>query len=45
VEIDGDLEVVGIAITAGPFLDGGDLGVQPLGDCIGDAMREVGQDQ
>jgi hypothetical protein len=42
MEIDGDLEVVGIAIAAGAFLDGGDLGIETLGNGVGDAMREVG---
>ena len=43
MEIDGDLEVIRIAIAAGALLDGGDLRVQALGDGVGDAMREVGQ--
>ena len=44
MEIDGDLEVVWIAIATGAFLDSSDLGVETLSDGIGDAMSEVGQD-
>ena len=44
MEIDGDLEVVQVAIAAGALLDRGDLGVQSLGNGIGNAMREVSQD-
>ena len=44
MEIDGDLEVVRVAIAAGALLHRGDLGVQSLGNGIGNAMREVSQD-
>lgn len=43
MEIDGDLEMVWVAIATSPFLDGGDLRVQAFGNRVGDAMREVGQ--
>ncbi len=48
MEIDGDLEVIGIAVVAGALLDGSDLGIEAIGngigsDGIGDAMRAVGQ--
>lgn len=43
MEIDGDLEVVRVAITTGALLDGSDLRIQSFGDGIGDAMSEVGQ--
>ena len=41
MEVDGDLEVVRIAIATGALLDGGDLGVQSFGDGVGDAMLKV----
>ena len=43
MEIDGDLEVVRIAITASALLDGSDLGIQSFRDGVGDAMGKVGQ--
>ncbi len=39
MEIDSDLEVVRIAPAAGTCLDGSDLGVQALGDGVGDTVR------
>ena len=44
MEIDGDLEIVRIAIATGALLNGSDLGVQPFGDGVGYAMREIGED-
>jgi hypothetical protein len=41
MEIDGDLEVVRIAIAASAFLDGGNLGVQSLRDSVGDSMGKA----
>jgi len=43
MEVDGDLEVLGIAVAAGALLHGRDLRVQALGDRIADAVAEVGQ--
>jgi len=43
MEIDGDLEMVRIAIATGALLDDGNLGTQAFGDGVGDVMREVGQ--
>lgn len=43
MEIDGDLEIVRVAIATGPLLDGSDLGVQAFSDSVGDAMLKVGQ--
>ena len=39
MEIDGDLEVVRIAIAASALLDGGDLGIQSFRDSVGDKQR------
>ena len=41
MEIDGDLEVVGIAIAAGTFLNGGDLGIESLGNGIRPKNKKV----
>lgn len=41
MEVDGDLEVVTISESAGTLLDGADLGVEALGDGIGDGMSKV----
>jgi hypothetical protein len=38
MEVDGDLEVIGVAIAASTLLDRSDLRVQTLGHRIGDAM-------
>ena len=43
MEIDGDLEMVRVAIATGPLLDGGDLRVQTFSNSVGDAMLKVGQ--
>lgn len=43
VEVDGDLEVIRISVATGPLLDRANLGIQPFGNGIGDAMFEVGQ--
>ena len=43
MEVDGDLEVLGIAVAAGALLHGGDLRVQALCYRIADAVAEVGQ--
>jgi hypothetical protein len=43
VKVDGDLEVIWIAIATGPLLDSGDFGIQPISNGISDAMLEVGQ--
>lgn len=43
MEVDGDLEVLEVPEAVGTLLDGGDLGVQALGDGVGDAVREVAQ--
>src|SRR4051794_40445297 len=43
MEIDVDLEMVGVAVTTSALLDGSDVGVQALGHSVGDAMIEVGQ--
>jgi hypothetical protein len=42
MEIDGNLEVIRISVAEGPLLDGGDLGIQTLGDCVRDAVLEIG---
>ena len=43
MEIDGDLEMLRVAIATGTFLDRGDLGIQSLGNGVGNAMREIRQ--
>lgn len=43
MEIDGDLEVVRIAIAADALLDGSDLGIQSFCDGVGDTMGKAGQ--
>lgn len=43
MEIDGDLELLRVAIATGTFLDRGDLGIQSLGNGVGNAMREIGK--
>src|SRR4051794_29993770 len=42
MEIDGDLEMVGVAVAAGALLYGRDLGVQALCHSVSDAMIEIG---
>ena len=41
MEIDGDLEMAGIAVAIGALLYGRDLGVQALGHSVSDAMIEI----
>ena len=44
MEVDGNLEVIRISVAEGALLDGGDLGIQTLGDGVRNAMLEIGQD-
>ena len=43
-EVDGGLEVLPVAVTARPALDGHDLAVESLGRAVGDPMPAKGQD-
>ena len=42
MEIDGDLEMVRVAVATGALLYGRNLGVQAFGHSVGDAMIEKG---
>lgn len=43
MEIDGDLEVIWVAIAEGLFLNSLSFGIQPYGNSVGNTMSEVGQ--
>ena len=44
-KVDGGLEVLPVAVTARPALDGHDLAVESLGRAVGDPMPAKGQDR
>jgi hypothetical protein len=41
MEIDGDLEVVWVAVAASALLDGSNLGIQSFRDSIGDVFALI----